>query len=93
VTRLDLPTTSAESPITPQLGVPATAPAAPKPSALAGVTATLPGGLGAGWWVLIFLGGLVGAGLFTRLPALLGSSARGTCPYGKPTTQPRRDPP
>lgn len=43
---------------------------------------SLPGGLGAGWWVLIVLGGLAGAWLLAGVPRAVATSGRdpGACP-------------
>ncbi|MHB1445000.1 MAG: choice-of-anchor P family protein [Acidimicrobiales bacterium] len=41
--------------------------------------AGLPGGLGAGWWLMILLGGLLGAVLLPLAPGLFGSAAA-DCP-------------
>ena len=51
---------------TPQLGILAAQPG-------------LPGGLGAGWWLMILLGGLLGAVLLPLVPGLFGSAAA-DCP-------------
>ncbi|HVA44160.1 MAG TPA: choice-of-anchor P family protein [Acidimicrobiales bacterium] len=51
---------------TPQLGILAAQP-------------DLPGGLGAGWWLMILLGGLLGAFLLPLVPGLFGSAAA-DCP-------------
>lgn len=45
--------------------------------------ARLPGGIGVGWWVLAGLAALVGAGLTTRVPALLGRRAAAACPRAR----------
>lgn len=50
-------------------------------------SARLPGGVGAGWWVLAVIAALVGAGLTTRLPALLQRQAAAVCPRpGRPAS-------
>jgi hypothetical protein len=51
--------------------------ATPGASVPAGVR--LPGGLGAGWWLLLALAAIAGAALTTRLPSLLDRSAAKLC--------------
>ena len=54
---------------------------------------SLPGGLGAGWWVLIALGGLAGAWLLAGVPRAVATSGRGpgACPNDSHRTH-RSDP-
>ena len=69
---------------TPAVTAPVAHPAPPPPkastSALASVA--LPGGLGAGWLLLIVLGGLAGAGLLGGVPRAVAAKGRGAaaCP-------------
>lgn len=57
------------------------------PSAAAGTggsvpaSASLPVGIGAGWWVLAIIAGLAGAALTTRVPGLLTRQAAAVCPH------------
>lgn len=59
---------------------PPSTPVARQTGSLAAVS--LPGGLGAGWWVLIALGGLAGAWLLAGVPRAVATSGRGAgaCP-------------
>lgn len=64
---------------------------APVASSLASVT--LPGGLGAGWWLLILFGGLAGAAVLGGVPRAVAAKGRGptNCPRDA-QTPPRRRP-
>jgi len=50
-----------------------------RPLGILAAQADLPGGLGAGWWLMILLGGLLGAVLLPLVPSLFGSAAA-ACP-------------
>lgn len=79
--QLSLPTGAAPALVSqPQIAPPSKAQLT-APANLA--TASLPGGLGVGWIILIGLAGLLGALGLTRVPGLVASSARGSpksCP-------------
>lgn len=47
------------------------------------VATRLPGGIGVGWWILAALAAIAGAGLTTRVPALLQRQAAATCPRAR----------
>ena len=86
---LSLPTGTA-----PAITAPVARPAPPQAqgaSTLASVT--LPGGLGAGWWLLIVLGGLAGAGALGGVPRAVAAKGRGAsgCPRDAEPS-PRRHP-
>ena len=76
---LSLPTGTAPA-ITAPVAHPAPPQAQAASSSLASVT--LPGGLGAGWWLLILLGGLAGAGALGGVPRAVAAKGRGPggCP-------------
>lgn len=50
----------------------------------------LPGGVGAGWWVLVGLAALAGAALTTRIPALLQRQSAAACPRAARPARPGR---
>lgn len=71
-----------------ELSLPASPSAAASRTAGSGGSAALastllPGGIGAGWWILAALVALVGAGLTTRVPALLNRQAAAACPRAR----------
>ena len=47
------------------------------------VDTRLPGGIGVGWWILAAVAAIAGAGLTTRVPALLQRQAAATCPRAR----------
>ncbi|HET6914701.1 MAG TPA: choice-of-anchor P family protein [Acidimicrobiales bacterium] len=75
---MSLPTGAA-----PAITAPVAPPAQPTQAAASSLASvSLPGGLGAGWWVLILLGGLAGAGLLGGVPRAVAAKGRGAsgCP-------------
>lgn len=57
------------------------------------VATRLPGGIGVGWVVLAAIAALAGAGLTTRVPALLTRQAAGACPRARnPRSRSGREP-
>jgi hypothetical protein len=91
------PTTPAASSPGTSLSLPASPSSAASPSnptsASTPAAFQLPGGIGPAWIVLAILAGLLGAGLTTRVPDLLGRRAASDCPRAKspgraqPTTE------
>jgi hypothetical protein len=67
-------------PASPSAGVASAAPGGAEPAA-----ASLPGGVGAGWFVLAAVAALAGAALTTRVPRLLTRQAAAACPNASRT--------
>lgn len=69
--------------------LPRPAPPATRPATPTLASAALPGGLGAGWLLLIALGGLAGAGLLGGVPGAVAARGRGPagCPDDSHTTR------
>lgn len=73
------------------LPAPPSAAVAPVPARSPGAALSavqLPGGVGAGWWVLAVLAAAAGAAITTRVPALLQRQAVTACPRARPPRPP-----